>query len=596
MQNLFLITTADMRFWKTDCPILFLGEWCKHFAQKAVWEKLTYEVLPYHWDDRKKMYQDYLYLNQLYEQKLVQLSACLNKLHGVNHSIRYWRIIIGPWLFYFVQMLFDRYQSIFSAVESKRVANTLIGKYKLEDWIPRDFSIVPRLFVGDAYNQFIYSRIIESLNSIPYETLKITERAEELTPQAAETCQPAFSVGRLLKQCFKAALRGIGNQFSQISLIDTPLSPKELLMLQVSLGKVPQLLPEKIVFPTSEINWPMRKAIQFSPSENKFEQFLNKIIAEQLPALYIEGYEKAKQISLSAFPKKPKVIFTTVAYHLDEAFKFWAAHQIECGAKLAGIQHGGHYGTGLWSSIDDHEIQIYDRFYTWGWQSDVYKNTRPLPSAKLSKIKQCLRPQKNGRLLMALMTLPQYSYVMYSVCVAASGTLDYFNDQYRLARALSKGNQKSLLVRLSPKDRSWSQKERWRDECPNIECYFGNSSFYEQLNKSRLFIGTYNATTYLETMAANFPTILFWNPEHWELRPAARPYFAKLRQAGILHDTPEAAAAKVNEIADDPTSWWQQAEVQTAKDQFCQQFARTSDDWLGEWKSEIADLARSAVN
>ena len=61
---MLLITTADQRFWKTDEPVLFLGEWCKLFSQKAVWEKLDYEVLPYHWDDRGKLYNDYLYLDR----------------------------------------------------------------------------------------------------------------------------------------------------------------------------------------------------------------------------------------------------------------------------------------------------------------------------------------------------------------------------------------------------------------------------------------------------------------------------------------------------------------------------------------------------
>lgn len=109
----------------------------------------------------------------------------------------------------------------------------------------------------------------------------------------------------------------------------------------------------------------------------------------------------------------------------------------------------------------------------------------------------------------------------------------------------------------------------------------------DQLNESRLFIGTYNATTYLETFAANFPTVMFWNPDHWELNPSAQPYFDELRNVGIFHDTPESAAVMVNEISNDPASWWNQPEIQKTKDQFCFQFARTSDNWLDEWKKEL---------
>jgi putative transferase (TIGR04331 family) len=114
----FLVTTADQSFWKTDEPVLFLGEWCKLFSQRSFWEKLSYEVLPYHWDDRKKLYRDYLYLDKLYEQILSELSQHLNQIHGVKHSVRYWRIIVGRWLSYFIQIFYDRYQSILTAGES----------------------------------------------------------------------------------------------------------------------------------------------------------------------------------------------------------------------------------------------------------------------------------------------------------------------------------------------------------------------------------------------------------------------------------------------------------------------------------------------
>ena len=38
------------------------------------------------------------------------------------------------------------------------------------------------------------------------------------------------------------------------------------------------------------------------------------------------------------------------------------------------------------------------------------------------------------------------------------------------------------------------------------------------------------------------------NPEHSENNILAQPYFEELRKVGILHDSPETAAEKVNEI------------------------------------------------
>ena len=112
----------------------------------------------------------------------------------------------------------------------------------------------------------------------------------------------------------------------------------------------------------------------------------------------------------------------------------------------------------------------------------------------------------------------------------------------------------------------------------------------KQLNECRLSIHTYNGTPVLQTLSANYPTILFMNPDHWELSESAKPYFEQLRKVGILHDTPESAASKVNEIYENPLAWWMSAEVQEAKNIFCQEYAKTSENWLTEWKNELLNL------
>ena len=110
---------------------------------------------------------------------------------------------------------------------------------------------------------------------------------------------------------------------------------------------------------------------------------------------------------------------------------------------------------------------------------------------------------------------------------------------------------------------------------------------FDQLRESRLFIGTGNGTTYIETFVANFPTIVFWDSNLWEIRSIAKPYFDELRNVGILHDTPKSAAEMVNKISHDPVTWWKHPDIQRAKDQFCFQFARTSSSWLKEWRAEL---------
>ena len=56
---MFLVNTADKVFWKTDEPILFLGEWCNPVDLQVLAPNLNYKTLPYHWGDQKKIHKDY---------------------------------------------------------------------------------------------------------------------------------------------------------------------------------------------------------------------------------------------------------------------------------------------------------------------------------------------------------------------------------------------------------------------------------------------------------------------------------------------------------------------------------------------------------
>ena len=93
-------------------------------------------MIPYHWDNRKKLYSDYQEFLELYEKTLVDLSFELNKIHGVKFDSRYWRILVGPWLADFMQILFDRYMMLRSAFEDQR-------SYKLQAIARKPFSCVP---------------------------------------------------------------------------------------------------------------------------------------------------------------------------------------------------------------------------------------------------------------------------------------------------------------------------------------------------------------------------------------------------------------------------------------------------------------------
>jgi putative transferase (TIGR04331 family) len=594
----FLITTADQRFWKIDEPVLFLGEWCKLYSQRNIWGKLNYDVLPYHWDNRDKLYKDYLFINRLHEKILVQLTESLNVLHRTSYPPRYWRIILGLWLHWFISIIYDRYESMRVAEESGKVTLTHISKYEAGSCTPNDYNDFASSAILEPYNHYIYSRIIEHKKCFPFKIADIPYSDDfhcfhNGVEQEKQCLYSSENSRELLKNFLKSGIRllmkTIPENMKKVVFVASYIPLKSELLLQIKLKQIPFYLQLNRNIRQFDFNSEMRKSIKLYVEDNPFENLLSQMIVEQLPKCYIEGYSAINELALKSFPNKPRIIFTANAHWSSELFRFWAAYHSNVNAKYILYQHGGHYGTGLWSFADEHEISTADVFYTWGWKKENSSKTKPMPNDKLSKLEQ-IKPEKNGHILLVTMTLPPYSYWMYSTPTAASGVVSYIQDQLEFIENLTAEARKLLLVRLFKEDFGYSQEERFKDAFPDIQCYSGEKTMYQQLGESRLFIGTYNATTFLETFAANFPTVLFWNPNHWELNSSAKPYFDELRQVGILHNTAESAAKIVNQIYDDPESWWEQKEIQEVRQRFCYQYARTSKNWVNEWANEFGKL------
>ena len=53
----------------------------------------------------------------------MEISNTLNKIHNENHDTRYWRLLLDPFLFYYISVMYDRWEII----------NSVVKKYKKID-------------------------------------------------------------------------------------------------------------------------------------------------------------------------------------------------------------------------------------------------------------------------------------------------------------------------------------------------------------------------------------------------------------------------------------------------------------------------------
>jgi putative transferase (TIGR04331 family) len=588
MKDYILVTTALEETWPDNNkrPVLFLGEWCRLYSRKHRWEKMDAEVLGYPWDDRDKLYQDYQYLGDLFEQLLINLSSELNKIHGVDHTLRYWRILIGPWLINFLPIVFDRWSCLEKAISLYPIKNVIVLENDYLDNIPKDMLQFTTLQEKDGWNEFLYFSILKLLG---FNKFIIKKKAKVKIEIDGVKKEPGN--GRSVKSFLKRTVLGMSSFLAAKNdyFITNPyLHWKDEIELQLKLFQLPGSHPNKICYEVDPSILFRKWQLPGSNDESAFEKIVKELIPLQMPQVYLEGYKKLySAVNDLKWSKNPKLIWTSNSYYLDDVFKMWAAERIEEGVPLVIGQHGGHYGQGLFSFPEYHELMICDRYLSWGWgQAD----DKVVPVGMFKKINQQKR-KKNSKKnpLFVIAGAPRYSGTVISMPMAGQVS-KYLDDQLEFYGKLSDNVSENIIIRLYPHDYDWSQYDRWKDAFPNSKIDDGAVTFNKALGKSNLVIAGWNSTTYLESMSSNIPTVIFWNPEYFELKEEASTLFEVLKKVGIYHTDPAEAANHVTKIWNDIEGWWYLPEVITAKEKFLNKYALSCDHLADKLKSVLTSL------
>lgn len=588
---IFLATTDIEATWVKNRPIIFLGTWCLKYSRREFWQSLNYLIFPYHWENRQKLSQDYLYISKVYEKVLMEVTRELNKIHRVNYSLRYWRITVGYWLMYFIQIYFDRWQTL--QLVSKNFNN--LSMYR----VSQSSSLKPALDTEDfirqtqesSWNEFIYAEIAEKHTNINVinrndDSYKVNlEKLTNLNPSDDLIRKKTkYKNLRLIldflgqRQIFRGMSVAIHLQY---------LKKFEYFKLSILMRQIPMrnLKNSTLIF---EPNQSQRKWNLIFDYGDTFTEAVSNEIPRFLPTCFLEGYSKLSEMAVSSnLMKNPKVIVTDSAFVVDETWKLWAAYNCDNGSKLVISQHGGHYGAGAWSSSESHEIAISDRFISWGWKRLDENKVYPAPSVRLLG-NRMIKATNNELCIQVTASMERQSGLLHSFPVASQVEY-YLNDQIKFALSLSNEIRQKLIVRLFPMDFNWEVEQRWNNEAPEVVKDLGNSDINLLIQSARIYVATYNATTFLESFIKGVPTVMFWNPLHWELNENATTYYNLLRDASILFDDPVSCANHINSIWGDVKNWWNSSLVQSTVNEFVNQFA-----YVG--KRPIRELKKALVN
>lgn len=594
---MFLGTTALSEFWEKDHEILFLGSWCLRHDRRVEWEKLRLRVMPSPWKDRERFYEATAYLDQCYERLLAQLGDYLDDVHGVPHGRRYWRILLGPWCFHYLHVVYDRYVHLLDAFSKHPVKRTLVldpSSFR----VPRDTSEFQELVSDDPYNLQLFSQVLKAMgHSFPARQFR--EEWGELGNGRLKQGWASFPRKAITKSLALASsvLACAGSGQGSIGLWKSRLQYKHAcrLALRTHLRVVPLELPARWPFPVpNAVFGGHRAGLADLQYHDNFERVAVELLPVNLPVMYLESYPSARESILMQARKAPETILCSDGWYFDEPFKFLAAELSDRKRRFVAVQHGGGYGIFRYIYSERHEMSVSDTFMVWGWADPSNSQMRNLPSPALS----VLKGQEEARSLASRPTVffistanLRYLMRLHSFPVGIFNQ-EYIHWQMRFLGALPIELRRVLLFRGFPGKNGDEGRDRVTEQFKEIRVD-KLSRIYKRIRQARLCVVDHAGTTFLEALRANVPTVLFWDSACTEVRQEAESYFENLRKAGILYESPEEAAAKVVKVYDEPWLWWGDPAVQAARRTFVDRLALGQRDWMDCWvKALEAEFVR----
>lgn len=506
------------------------------------------------------------------------LCDALNQYHGTKHGERFWRIVLGHWFARYIAVVFNRFKTLEQCLQKYSIIGTtflLDADYSL---VTLDSHSAIWACNNDQWNNVLFASIVKfgALN-IPVESINTDVESEGFRLPVNRI--RLSSCRQLLQWCFQ-----LFQKEKEAFILSSCLPRKEEIKLKLVFGILPLFGGLPVLNGSKKPDQELRRRLTgkiYDKGNNALSGILRSLLFEMIPVCYLEGFsELHDEVKKLRWPEKPEFIFTSNEFDTNERFKLWTAEKVESGCSYITGQHGNNYGTYRYMFPSIEEITS-DRFLTWGWTDGLRGHTPAFILTTADKISNNYNPE-GGLLLIELHASQRLTVWDDVFCFS-----QYFADQLAFLQNLQKIPYESITIRFHKAYQSlnWFEEDRWRDFDQNIKVETGVLPIRELISNSRLVVHSYDSTGILETLSQNIPTLAFWLNGFDHLRDSAKPYYQILADAGIIHFSAESAANKVNAVWNDVDGWWKKPQVQKARKQFCDRYARTTEHPVRELKN-----------
>ena len=599
-----LVISNNKVIWSKEYKNILLGEWClEGVKNQHNFQKFNYEILKSFWSEEKNTLANVkLIQNELWDKIINFISVELNNYHKTNFDKKYWEIIVAGWLIVYLPMLFERFGAL-KSVKEKFISNEITSKFFLfnyEKFIPNNtFHFRSVISLSNNWNHWINSEIIQYLH-INFE--KVEKLDENNNLNSSSTNDQDNLIIKNTRNMENKLTRDNNNLFSKIKskikklcfqnykiiIIDCYISKLEKLFLYV----ISLSLPAKFFTPyyeiTKTIDTKFRNKNVEQDHEKDFLNFFKSIFFKSVPKSFIEDYVKIKSTHQNSYwPKKPKVILTSIANIYNDVFNNYCSEKKLLNTKLCVYQHGGTYKVNKYNFGEFMEQRLADIYLTYGWTSG--KKTYPFFFSTNKTEKNFKKNQNAKGIIISATNFYNIPYQLRPIPSNYSQTKKHINNINSLLNSLSKEIVNSKLhVNYANFNRNPNLKN-----LVTIRGIKFNNIEKSTISKSidfRLILETVNSTGFLENLFFNVPFVALFDKEYCPINDESQIDYEPLIKNNIVFYDPKKAAEHINKIYYDTPSWWEDNELQRSRKIFCDKYVRKSDNKYISWYKFIKKI------
>jgi len=548
------------------------GPWCFVGNEDVVedWENLPFtDPFP----DRSSLIQADASTRRLANHIAVSWTEKMNKEHGRDYSVAFWRNNLILWILCVTQAAWKCYRNLELLME--RHGKDALSVRILEndpEWSIATFSECMDLLKLDAnFNYWLNGRLLRRIAPKNWTLEPVSDKPISKT---SSTNMAPHALGGQKRNRLKARIGRLG--FDHV--LGTKYSRPFFALL---INLLPRRRAESRPFVVDNA--------VLDEFPQAFVNILMELLEATCPATFGEGF-RALEKEAKGIPYSFGRLTITHAGTVDAKLQMINAFAVEAGERLVGFQHGGVYGTAQAIPWPAESEYTHHAFMTWGWteQGDYPCKMVPLPSPELSRIRN-----KHRFKTADLVFVGHQMYVQNGRIDSGPSPkkcLSYRRKKKTFIENLDRKPTESLEYRPYSRAVQLLEEESFLERhFPGLRVFLGHLE--SKILGCRLLVLDHPGTTLHQAMAANVPLVCYWDRDEWPCCPEAENAFEPLRRCGILFDNPADAARHINTIWGDVPGWWNDESVQEARRTWAESYARTSPVWWWHWARALLELS-----